>query len=50
MRNSFFSVIQLGSCIQGFDGNLPTRWQLPAPGDAFTARMFAALNGMMLDC
>jgi DNA invertase Pin-like site-specific DNA recombinase len=24
-------------------------WQLAAPGDEFTARMFAALNAMMLD-
>ena len=29
--------------------DLPTSWQLAAPGDGFTARMFAALNAMMLD-
>jgi DNA invertase Pin-like site-specific DNA recombinase len=29
--------------------DLPTSWQLAAPGDEFTARMFAAINGMMLD-
>jgi DNA invertase Pin-like site-specific DNA recombinase len=29
--------------------DLPTSWQLAAPGDEFTARMFAALNAMMLD-
>ena len=29
--------------------DLPTSWQLAAPGDDFTARMFAAVNGMMLD-
>jgi DNA invertase Pin-like site-specific DNA recombinase len=29
--------------------DLPTSWQLAAPGDDFTARMFAALNAMMLD-
>src|SRR5208282_6479946 len=28
--------------------DLPTSWQLAAP-DEFTARMFAAVNGMMLD-
>jgi DNA invertase Pin-like site-specific DNA recombinase len=28
---------------------LPTSWQLATPGDDFTARMFAALNAMMLD-
>jgi DNA invertase Pin-like site-specific DNA recombinase len=28
---------------------LPTSWQLAAPGDEFTRRMFAALNAMMLD-
>src|SRR6202030_996062 len=29
--------------------DLPTSWRLAAPGDEFTARMFAALNAMMLD-
>jgi DNA invertase Pin-like site-specific DNA recombinase len=29
--------------------DLPTSWQLAAPVDEFTARMFAAVNGMMLD-
>jgi DNA invertase Pin-like site-specific DNA recombinase len=29
--------------------DLPTSWQLAAVGDEFTARMFAALNAMMLD-
>ena len=29
--------------------DVPTSWQLAAPGDEFTARMFAALNAMMLD-
>jgi DNA invertase Pin-like site-specific DNA recombinase len=29
--------------------DLQTSWQLAAPGDEFTARMFAALNAMMLD-
>src|SRR3984957_951488 len=29
--------------------DLPTSWQLAEPGDEFTARMFAALNAMMLD-
>jgi DNA invertase Pin-like site-specific DNA recombinase len=29
--------------------DLPTSRQLAAPGDEFTARMFAALNAMMLD-
>ena len=29
--------------------DLPTSWSLAAPADDFTARMFAALNGMMLD-
>jgi DNA invertase Pin-like site-specific DNA recombinase len=29
--------------------DLPTSWQLAAPADEFTARMFAAINGMMLD-
>jgi DNA invertase Pin-like site-specific DNA recombinase len=29
--------------------DLPTSWQVAAPGDEFTARMFAALNAMMLD-
>ena len=29
--------------------DLPTSWQLAAPSDEFTARMFAAVNGMMLD-
>jgi DNA invertase Pin-like site-specific DNA recombinase len=29
--------------------DLPTSWQLAAPGDEFTARMFGAVNGMMLD-
>jgi DNA invertase Pin-like site-specific DNA recombinase len=29
--------------------DFPTSWQLAAPGDEFTARMFAALNAMMLD-
>jgi DNA invertase Pin-like site-specific DNA recombinase len=29
--------------------DLPTSWMLATPGDEFTSRMFAALNGMMLD-
>ena len=29
--------------------DLPTSWQLAAPGDEFTARMFGAINSMMLD-
>ena len=29
--------------------DLPTSWQLAAPADEFTARMFAAINGMLLD-
>jgi DNA invertase Pin-like site-specific DNA recombinase len=29
--------------------DLPTSWQDAAPGDEFTARMFATVNGMMLD-
>lgn len=29
--------------------DLPTSWVLAAPADEFTARMFAAINGMMLD-
>jgi DNA invertase Pin-like site-specific DNA recombinase len=29
--------------------DLPRSWQLAAAGDEFTARMFAALNAMMLD-
>jgi DNA invertase Pin-like site-specific DNA recombinase len=29
--------------------DLPTSWQLAAPGDDFISRMFAALNAMMLD-
>jgi DNA invertase Pin-like site-specific DNA recombinase len=29
--------------------DLPTSWQLATRGDEFTARMFAALNAMMLD-
>src|SRR5579863_5187360 len=29
--------------------DLPTSWQLAAPRDEFTTRMFAAVNGMMLD-
>jgi DNA invertase Pin-like site-specific DNA recombinase len=29
--------------------DLPTSWQLAVPGDEFTARMFAAVNGVMLD-
>jgi DNA invertase Pin-like site-specific DNA recombinase len=29
--------------------DLPTSWQLAAPADEFTGRMFAAVNGMMLD-
>lgn len=29
--------------------DLPTSWNLTAPADEFTARMFAAVNGMMLD-
>src|SRR5271166_6063991 len=29
--------------------DLPTSWQLAAPGDEFTARMFEAINAMMLD-
>jgi DNA invertase Pin-like site-specific DNA recombinase len=28
---------------------VPTSWQLAAPGDEFTRRMFAAINAMMLD-
>lgn len=29
--------------------DLPTSWQLAAPADDFTARIFAAINSMMLD-
>ena len=29
--------------------DLPTSWQLAAPADEFTGRMFAAINGMLLD-
>lgn len=29
--------------------DLPTSWIMVAPADEFTARMFAAINGMMLD-
>jgi DNA invertase Pin-like site-specific DNA recombinase len=29
--------------------DLPTSWQLASPGDEFTARMFAAINAMLLD-
>lgn len=29
--------------------DLPTSWMLAAPADEFTARMFAAVNGTMLD-
>jgi DNA invertase Pin-like site-specific DNA recombinase len=29
--------------------DLPTSWMLAAPADEFTKRMFAAVNGMMLD-
>lgn len=29
--------------------DLPTSWNLVSPPDEFTARMFAAVNGMMLD-
>ena len=29
--------------------DLPTSWMLAAPSDEFTGRMFAAVNGMMLD-
>jgi DNA invertase Pin-like site-specific DNA recombinase len=29
--------------------DLPTSWTLAAPADEFTGRMFAAINGMMLD-
>jgi DNA invertase Pin-like site-specific DNA recombinase len=29
--------------------DLPTSWQLTAPADDFTSRMFAAVNGMLLD-
>ena len=29
--------------------DLPTSWMLATPTDEFTARMFAAVNGMMLD-
>src|SRR4051794_2609843 len=29
--------------------DLPTSWMLAAPADDFTGRMFAAVNGMMLD-
>jgi DNA invertase Pin-like site-specific DNA recombinase len=29
--------------------DLPTSWQLAAEGDDFTRRMFAAINGMLLD-
>jgi DNA invertase Pin-like site-specific DNA recombinase len=34
-------------CVVALD--LPTSWQFAAPADEFTARMFAALNAMMLD-
>jgi DNA invertase Pin-like site-specific DNA recombinase len=29
--------------------DLPTSWQMAATGDEFTARMFAAINAMLLD-
>src|ERR1700678_2825538 len=29
--------------------DLPTSWQLAAPADEFTGRMFAAINAMLLD-
>lgn len=29
--------------------DLPTSWNLTGPDDEFTVRMFAAVNGMMLD-
>ena len=29
--------------------DLPTSWNLAAPADEFTGRMFAAVNNMMLD-
>lgn len=29
--------------------DLPTSWMLASAGDEFTARMFAAINGMMMD-
>jgi DNA invertase Pin-like site-specific DNA recombinase len=29
--------------------DLPTSWQLAAPRDEFTSRMFAAINSMMID-
>jgi DNA invertase Pin-like site-specific DNA recombinase len=29
--------------------DLPTSWQMTTPGDEFTARMFAAINTMLLD-
>ena len=29
--------------------DLPTSWQLAAPADEFTSRMFAAINAMLLD-
>ncbi|WP_285295558.1 recombinase family protein [Aureimonas altamirensis] len=29
--------------------DLPTSWNLAAPGDEFTSRMFSAVNNMMLD-
>ena len=29
--------------------DLPTSWQLATPSDEFTGRVFAAINGMMLD-
>jgi DNA invertase Pin-like site-specific DNA recombinase len=29
--------------------DLPTSWQMASTGDEFTRRMFAAINGMMLD-
>ncbi|MBD9373446.1 recombinase family protein [Rhizobium sp. ARZ01] len=30
-------------------GDLPTSWMLASPTDAFTGRMFKAINGMLLD-
>ena len=29
--------------------DLPTSWSLAAPSDDFTARMFGAINAMLLD-
>jgi DNA invertase Pin-like site-specific DNA recombinase len=38
-----------GKEIQVVALDLPTSWMLAAPADEFTGRMFAAVNGMMLD-